>query len=293
MKTEVKKIDSTKREISIEASGDIIRNKFEDVFKKIGQEAKVPGFRLGHVPRDILEKKFSSVAHEYVVKDLIPDLYRKAIEQESLDVIDMPNISDVKLDRNTLSFRAEVEIHPQIALKNYRGIKLNYKKLEVGQDDIKRTIDSLRESRKIDSADDGFARSLGYPDISALEKSIQMQLILQKENQQHKSLENELIESLTKDLDFKIPQALVERQLQEMVRQASFDMALKGIPKEKIEEQGKKLNQDLAPEAKRQVKIYLVFSEIAKKENIPHDDHMAQNVIEFLFREADWIVSNE
>ena len=60
MKTEVKKIDSTKREVSIEVSGEIVKNKFEDAFKKLGKEAKVPGFRVGNVPRDILEKNFSS-----------------------------------------------------------------------------------------------------------------------------------------------------------------------------------------------------------------------------------------
>ena len=47
MKTEVKKIDATKREVSIAVEGDIVKNKFEDVFKKIGLEAKVPGFRPG------------------------------------------------------------------------------------------------------------------------------------------------------------------------------------------------------------------------------------------------------
>ena len=44
----------------------------------------------------------------------------------------------------------------------------------------------------------------------------------------------------------------------------------------------------MRPEAKRQVKVYLVLSEIAKKENIPLDDHMPHQVMEFLLREADW-----
>ena len=122
---------STKREISVEVSGDIVKNKFEDVFKKIGKEAKVPGFRPGHAPRDILEKHFSSMRNELVLKELIPDVYNQAIEKEALDVIELPNISDVKLDRNTLSFKATVEVRPEIALKNYKGIKVNYKKLKL------------------------------------------------------------------------------------------------------------------------------------------------------------------
>lgn len=288
MKTEVKKIDSTKREINIEVSGEIIKNKFEDCFKKVQQEVKIPGFRPGHAPRDIIEKKFSSTVHEQVLKELIPDLYSKAIEKESLDVIDMPNISDVTLDRDKLIFKAEVEVTPEIEVKNYKGIKLDYKKVEVTPEDIKRSIDSFKESRKADCLDDSFSKALGYPDLATLEKVLEIQIAIQKHNQNHKGLEDKIIEHITKDLDFKIPDALVNRQLSKMMRQAKLDMALKGVPADKVHEQEKSLLQELSPVARKQVKVYLVLSKIAKLENIPLDDNMAQKVIELLFKLADW-----
>jgi len=81
---------------------------------------------------------------------------------------------------------------------------------------------------------------------------------------------------------------MVNRQLEELVRQAKLDLAFKGLEREKIEEQGKVLSAELEPEARKQVKVYLVLSDIAKKENIPLDDHMSRRVMEFLLREADW-----
>ncbi len=290
MNTEVTKIDGTKRSINVEVTGEIVKNKFEEIFKKIGQEAKIPGFRLGYAPRDMLEKKYSSTANELVLKDLIPDLYKNAIEKESLDVIDMPEISEIKLDRNALSFKAEVEVKPEINIKKYKGIKLGYRKVEVSPEDIKRNVDSLKEHRKIDNIDDNFARSIGYFSLSELEKSIETQLFIQKQNQQRKSMEEKIIDDIIKDLDFKVPQTLVNRQLEELKRQVKLDMALKGVPKEKIEERGKTLSQELYEEAKKQIKVYLTLSEIAKKENIPQDEHTSQKVIEFLLREADWVV---
>lgn len=157
MKTEIKKLDSTKREISVEASGDMVKNKFDDVFKEIAKNAKVPGFRPGNAPRDILEKHYSSHAHELVLKELIPELYNQAIEKEGLNVLELPNIFDVKLDRNSLSFKATVEISPEILVKNYKGLEVTYKKIEVNADEIKRSIDSLKEARKVDTVDDNFA----------------------------------------------------------------------------------------------------------------------------------------
>lgn len=288
MKTEVKKLDSTKREISIEVSGDIVKNKFDDVFKKIAQDAKIPGFRPGNAPRDILEKHYSSHAHERVLKELVPDLYNQAIEKEGLEVLELPNIFDVKLDRNNLSFKASVEINPEIPVKNYKGLKVHYKKIEVTPDEIKRSVDSLKEARKVDTIDDNFAKGLGYPDLSELEKAMEKQIYIQKENLQRQRIENGLLESILKDLDFKLPLSLVNRQLQDLIRQAKLDLALKGSTLEKIDEQEKALHEQLEPEAKRQVRIYLVLSAIAKKENIPQDDHMPHKVMEFLLREAQW-----
>jgi FKBP-type peptidyl-prolyl cis-trans isomerase (trigger factor) len=288
MKTEVKKLDSTKREISVEVSGDIVKNKFDDVFKKIAKDAKVPGFRAGHVPGDLLEKHYSSFAHEQVLKELIPEVYNQAVQKEGLEAIELPNIFDVKLDRNTLSFKATMEISPEIKVQNYKGLKTNYKKIEVTTDEIKRHIDSLKEARKVDVIDDNFAKGLGYPGLTDLEKTIERQIFIHKDNLQRKNLENEIVEKITKDLEFKLPQSLINRQLNELVREAKLELALKGVSREEIEKQEKTLSSQLEPEAKRQVKYYLVLAAIAKKENIPQDDHMAARVIEFLLRAADW-----
>lgn len=291
MKTEVKKLDSVKREISVEVSGDTVKNKFEEVFKKIIQEAKVPGFRPGHAPRDIIEKQYSSHAHEQVLRELVPQFYHQAIGQEKLDAIEMPQITDVKLDRTTLSFKATVEISPEISVKNYKGIKVNYKKINVTADEIKRNLDSLKETRKIDTLDDAFAKSIGYPDLAELEKAIERQIFIQKENQQRQLREGEIIEKLTSELDFKLPHSLVKRQLEDMLRQAKVDLAMKGLSREKIDEQENELLKNLEPEAKKQVKVYLVLAQIAKNENIILDDKLPSRVMEFLLREANWIES--
>ena len=288
MKTEIKKLDNSKVEINIEVTGDVVKNKFEGVFKKITAEAKVPGFRPGNAPRDIIEKNFSTHAHEQVLKELIPETYDEAVKKDAFDVIDYPEISQVKLDRNSLTFKATVEIRPEIKLKNYKGIKVSYKKIQVTSDDLKRNIDSLKESRKADSLDDNFAKSLGYPNLPELEKALERQVFLQKENQQRQKIENEIIDKIAKDTDFKVPQSLLKRQAQDMLRHAKVDLSLKGVPAEKIKEQESELLKNLEPEAEIQVRIYLVLSEIAKKENIPLDDHMPQRVLEFLYREAEW-----
>jgi FKBP-type peptidyl-prolyl cis-trans isomerase (trigger factor) len=52
------------------------------------------------------------------------------------------------------------------------------------------------------------------------------------------------------------------------------------------------MREELEPEARNQVKVYLVLSAIAKKESIPLDDHMPRKVMEFLLREANWKITD-
>lgn len=288
MKREVKNLEGTKRELTIEVAGDVVKNKHAEVIAKIAKEATLPGFRAGHAPLDMVEKHFSSQAHEQVLKELIPEIYNQAIEAEKLDVIELPEIFDVKLDKEKISFKAKFEVAPEIQLKSYKKLKIPYKKIEVAPDEVKRSLDSVKESRKLDKLDDNFAKGLGYPSLAELEHAFERQLFIQKENAQRAKIEHEVIQQLTKDLQFSVPQSLVNRQLQDLVRQTKLDLALKGYPKEKIEQEEANMIKELEPQAREQVKVYLVLAEIAKREKLPQDEHLSAHVMEFLLKEADW-----
>ncbi|MCU0666591.1 MAG: hypothetical protein MUF05_05820 [Candidatus Omnitrophica bacterium] len=288
MNTEVKKMQDNKVEIGIKVTGEVVKNKFEDVFKKIGQEAKVPGFRQGHVPRDMLEKDFSAYAHQQVIQELIPELYDQAVEKESIAVVDLPQISEVNLDRENISFKAVVEVVPEIKLNKYKGLSVKYPAIEVTADELKRQIDSLKEQRKADVVDDDFAKGLCYPDLKALEKALERQIFVNKENQQRQKIEAQVIEDITKQLDFKVPQVMIDRQLEEMLKQAKVDLALRGMPKDQINSHEKEMIESLKPKAAEEVKNYLVLSAIAKEEKIDPKQHMPQKVMEFLFKNAQW-----
>lgn len=292
MKTETKKVDGTVRELKVEVSGDVVKNKFDSAFKQIGTQAKYPGFRPGHVPRAILEKNFYAAAHELVLKELLPEIYNKAVEQEKLDVVALPEISEVKLDPSALSFKARVDVSPEIKLGEYKGIKLVYRKINVDPEEINRNLETIKETRKADAVDDAFARAMGYPDVAELKKAFERQLSLRKDNLQRQALEDTLLDVLCGKLDFKLPQPLVDRQLNDMLRQAKMDMAVKGVPADKLEAQEAEMKKKLEPRARSQVKTYLVLSEIARREKIGEDEHLPRKVIEFLFRNAAWEIKD-
>ena len=164
MKKDIKKIDATRFQVNVQLSDDSVKNKFEEVYEKISKEAKVKGFRPGKVPRDILEKYYSQDAHQRVIKELIPEILKKIADEEKFTLIDIPRVSDINLTRETLSFKADIEVEPEVRIENYKGIKVKWDDVKITDEDVRHYIDSLREKRQSPAADDDFARGLGYPD---------------------------------------------------------------------------------------------------------------------------------
>jgi len=288
MKIETKKIDSTKIQLYIEVDSEAVKKKFAEVFAQINKEAKVPGFRPGYVPLNILEKHYGNEANQRVLDELLPKIYQEAIEKSNLEVIDYPDIYDIKLERDSLSFKAEVEILPEINLKNYRKIKLTYQKINVCEKEIEEYLGRIAKERNIEKIDDNFARSLGYLNLEEMKNSIEKQIFVQKENQRYQSMRNCILEYLLKETDFKVPPALLKRKRDYLLRQVKLDLILKGLSTEEIEKKESQLEEELNPEAERQARLEVIFNQIAKKENIPQDENMFQRVLEFLFKEADW-----
>jgi len=288
MKTEVKKIDRAKRELSIEASGDILKSKLDEVYKEIGKNARVKGFRDGNVPRDILEQHYSHVAKEELLRQLIPELYGEALTKEGLEPAGMPEITDVNLEADILRFKASFEIKPKIELKNYKGLKAQYKPIKVEPDEVSSAIDKIKNENFKEAADDNWVRSLGYPGMDELRAVLEKQTYLEKARAQRVRIENGIVEQLLKQVSFDVPQSLINQHLEELIKQVKLDLALRGMPKEEIEKQEPALKENLKGRSESDVRVYLILEEVARLEKITTNEHMAQKAMELLLKEAKW-----
>lgn len=145
-KTKAKSIEECAMLLEVEVSEQDITRAFEEVYDEITKVADVPGFRAGKAPKDIVKKHYVKNAREEVLKRLIPDAYRDALKEHKIIPLGVPEISDVRFDGDKeLSFKAKVDLRPKFALKNYKGIKVEKKKASVKDEDVEKTLQSLRE----------------------------------------------------------------------------------------------------------------------------------------------------
>jgi trigger factor len=147
MKRKIRNIEEHRKAFEIEVPASDVNKRKNELFGRLSKTASVPGFRAGKAPRDLLEKHYGERVTKEAIEDLIADSYRQAVEEEGLIPLGYPHISEVKLDdQNILSFKAEFNTRPRIDIKGYKGLSLKKKKVQIGEEDVDRSISSLRES---------------------------------------------------------------------------------------------------------------------------------------------------
>ena len=148
MKVAVEAIEGCKRRLAVEAPVDVVMQEWERAYGRVQKQARLPGFRKGHVPRSLVKVHFSDDVRREVAEHLIPDVYRQALTEAKLDPVNEPDLQDVRLEEGApLSFVAVVEVKPEINLSDYKGVEVEHAPVAVTTDDLSQTLDHMREQQ--------------------------------------------------------------------------------------------------------------------------------------------------
>ena len=148
MKVAVEELEACKRRLAVEAPVDLVQKEWERAYGRVQKQARLPGFRKGHVPRSLVKLHFADDVRREVAEHLIPDVYRQALTEARIDPVNEPDLQEVKLEENApLSFVAVVEVKPAITLGDYKGLDVHHAPPAVSDDDVTRTIGQMREQQ--------------------------------------------------------------------------------------------------------------------------------------------------
>lgn len=148
VKVDVEKVSPCRRKMKIEIPDVELKKELESVYQELSRNVKVPGFRAGKVPREILEKRFAKEAQDELLKKVIPEAYSKAIREKNLHPVGHPHVKEVQFKENApLSFEALFDISPEVKLKNYKGIHLKRKKVAVKEEEVAHALENIRQQQ--------------------------------------------------------------------------------------------------------------------------------------------------
>ena len=145
--TSVEPLEGNKVKLSVEVPEAEFEKAIDGAFRKLAREVKIPGFRPGKAPRQLLEARIGTeAAREQALRDALPEYYAEAVEAEDIDVIAPPEIDITAGEQEgDVHFNAVVEVRPIIELDGYSGLKLEIPSPEISDEIVDAQIDQLRD----------------------------------------------------------------------------------------------------------------------------------------------------
>lgn len=114
---------------------------------RIQQRAKLPGFRPGKAPLDLVKKQFSGHAREEMIESLARKFLPEAFKELNLRPVATPALEDVSLEENKpLKLQVRVEVPPQVAPKDYTKIPVKRKHYPADDQALDARLNELREA---------------------------------------------------------------------------------------------------------------------------------------------------
>lgn len=133
-------------EVEVSVDGETFRAAVDKVYKKESKKISVPGFRKGKAPRAIIEKMYGEdVFFEDAMQDCYPEALEAAAKEAGLKVVTVTALEATEVGKDGFTFKATVVVEPEIAIKDYKGIKIEKMSTEVSEDMIDHEIEHVRE----------------------------------------------------------------------------------------------------------------------------------------------------
>jgi trigger factor len=133
--------------LRVEAPADEVAAAVSASLRRLASRVRVPGFRPGKAPGPIVERAVGwEAVRQETVEHLVPDLYRRAVDQAGIEPVGDPELSVDELERDRpLIFTATVTVKPEVTLGDYASLRIPFETTEI--DDAK-VDDALEEVRR-------------------------------------------------------------------------------------------------------------------------------------------------
>lgn len=146
LQVEIHSHGSWGRHLKITVPADRLEAERHSAAKRLAQKVRLPGFRKGKVPAQVLEKKFGGAVEQEMLEKVMGAAYREVIQREGLQPISQAAIENVDYQPGQdLKFDVHFEVRPEIELNRLGGFHVRRPPVVAGEEQVDRVVQRLRE----------------------------------------------------------------------------------------------------------------------------------------------------
>jgi trigger factor len=144
---EVSKEKNAKISIQVTVDKEYVGEAHESIIREFEQNAKLPGFRKGKIPRSVIISHFKDSIKNETIGKVLSDSLSQILKETEYQLISQPSVTemgDLVVDES-FSFTAECDIMPEVKIPTYKGISSEKYVYDVKDAAVKQEIEQLRE----------------------------------------------------------------------------------------------------------------------------------------------------
>jgi trigger factor len=148
VKVEIKKQKENEMNFKIEIDKSKVNEKLNKVYNDASYQVKIPGFRKGRIPKNILNLHLGKgYFYDKTTEELIPECYLEAIKKIEIKPINQPEIKVIQIEEDKpLIFEATVQVMPEVKLGSFDKISVKKEDIKVTKTDLNNEIKRIQES---------------------------------------------------------------------------------------------------------------------------------------------------
>lgn len=384
MKTELKDISDTRKNLVVTLDAEEVGQEQARIGAEFARMARVPGFRPGKAPLNIVLKKFGKQISEELRSKIMARAYQEGIKEAKVEVLHLVDADDPNIEAGTateLSFT--IDIRPSFEMPEYKGLEAKVAPTDITDEEIDQMVENIRRERAEfkpvdrasqdgdyvkfslegsvdgtpiielvpdrpifgkmpqtweevggeDSMIPGMAKSLGglakgdkrdveidFPSkftvealrgkkanysievlevrerelpeldhaffkaqqvesLDELKAKISESLKMRKETENRSEIRRQVSETLAANVEFSIPESLIESETQNILRQVVEQNVRRGVPQDDLEKNKDELYTNSRKAAISRAKLQLILARIAEQEKIQAEERDLQQII--------------
>ncbi|MDD8031145.1 MAG: trigger factor [Acidobacteriota bacterium] len=144
----LKLVSPTVRELNLEIPAGEVQKEYEKVLKDYLKKVKLPGFRKGYAPREMVQRMFEAEIKETVLDNLIPENLGQELKSLQVSPVNIPSVKSIEFDlEKGIKYQVSFEVWPDFELpSDYLDRKIEAEKTEVDEKEIEAVLNNIREN---------------------------------------------------------------------------------------------------------------------------------------------------
>jgi trigger factor len=137
---------SVKKALAFEVEPEKVQAEIDARAKELARRVKLPGFRPGKVPVEVVKKRFRDEILGEAAEAIVNKVVFDEIDGRGLKPLAPPKVEEVKLEEGRpMSFKAVFETLPLVELPDWKGLRVTTRGAKVTDEDVTKEVDRLRD----------------------------------------------------------------------------------------------------------------------------------------------------